>query len=158
MNDIVDDGSRKDPTASEKDVGVFKTSAMSGNVGVIDVGDRAKTYTIDLDEIDSLTVLGKANKNAPELHEIMGMGQDGKRFQNKKLGLIDNETGEVDVELKELIKRAAENADVEGADIRLRDVGSDGGEAFIEIEIGGRWSTDVLRFEGSQLNEVLAEL
>ena len=80
MNDIVEDGGRKDPTANIKDVGVFKTSAMSGNVGVIDVGDRAKTYTIDLDEINSLTVLGKANKNAPALHEIMGMGQDGKRF------------------------------------------------------------------------------
>lgn len=158
MNDIVEDGSRNDPTASTKDVGVFKTSTLSGNVGVMDVGDRAKTYIIDLDEIDALTVLGKPQNHAPDFYEIMGLGQDGKRYQNKELGLIDNETGEVDTELKTLIEVAALNADVAGADIRLREIGSEKGDTYVEIEIGGRWSTDILRFEGDQLNSVLADL
>lgn len=153
---ITGDGNkRKDPYANVKEVGVFKESKLSGDVGVIDVGDRAKTYIIDLDEIDALTVIGKMSKNNSDLAEIAKMGQDGKRFQNKEIGLIDNETGEVDAELAELIRVAATG---ESEMIDLVGGGSDKGTTFIEIAIGGRWSTDILRIEGDQLNAVLADL
>lgn len=146
---------RKDPAQNLKDVGVFKTSEKSGNVGVIDVGDRAKTYTIDLDEINALTVIGKMSKNNPDLAAIAKIGQDGARFQNKEIGLIDNETGAVDAELAELIRVAAAG---ESDMIQWKSAGSDRGTTFVEIYVGGRWSTDVLRFEGDQLNDLLADL
>lgn len=150
-----DGNKRKDPYANVKEVGAFKTSTHSGEVGVIDVGDRAKNYIIDLNDINALTVLGKMSKNNSDLADIAKMGQDGKRFQNKEIGLIDNETGEVDAELAELIRVAATG---ESEMIQLMGGGSDKGTTYIEIAIGGRWSTDVLRFEGDQLNDVLADL
>lgn len=83
------------------------------------------------------------------------MGQDGARFQNNQIGLIDNETGLVDLELEELIRVAATG---DSESIQWKTAGSDKGTTFVEVYIGGRWSTDVLRFEGSQLNDVLAAL
>lgn len=148
--DMIDeDMVRKNPEANQKDVGVFKTSAKSGNVGVVDLGDRAKTYTIDLDEIDALTVLD--NKHNSDLQDIMKLGQDEKRFQNKQLGLIDNETGELDPELIELVRVAASG---ESDMIQLKDAG----DGFVEVYAAGDWSTDIFRFEGDQINDLLAEL
>ncbi len=146
---IVEGDSKKDPYLNEKDVGVFKTSEKSGNVGVVDFGDRSKAYTIDLDNINALTVLDIKENQA--FKDIASMGQDGKRFQNKELGLIDNESGEVDAELIELIKVAALG---ETDSIQLGKIES----GAVEILVAGDWSTDVLRFEGDQLNEVLASL
>lgn len=148
--DMIDTGvRRKDPAQNLKDVGVFKTSKMSGDVGVIDLGDRSKTYTIDLNEINALTVLD-LRENA-DVKAIASLGQDGKRFQNKEIGLIDNESGEVDAELIALITSAA---DTSITSIELVAAG----DGFVEIAVAGDWSTDILRFEGNQLNAVLADL
>lgn len=139
-----------------KDVGVFKTNGHSGTVGVVDVGNSKSTeYVIDLDDINAVTLLGRNNAKNDTLDAIARLGQDGKNFQNKQLGLIDNETGEVDPELVALIKEAAENFGDSTADVELLDAGN----GMVKIAISGKGSSrDVLTIEGDQLNAVLADL
>ncbi|MEM0921549.1 MAG: hypothetical protein AAGI13_00785 [Pseudomonadota bacterium] len=132
-----------------KEVGVHKVSSKSGNVGVIDLGDRGKVYHIDLDEIDALSVLD--HKHNADMGAIMQTGQDGKNFQKKQLGLTDNETGELDPELVALITLAASG---ESQAVTFVDAG----DGFVSIAVEGDWSTDILRFEGTQLNKLLADL
>lgn len=132
-----------------KEVGVHKVSGASGNVGVVDLGDRGKEYHIDLDTIDALAVLD--HKHNADMGAIMTTGQDGKNFQKKQLGLTDNETGELDPELIALITLAASQ---ESETVTFVDAG----DGFVSIAVEGDWSTDIFRFEGDQLNKLLADL
>ncbi len=132
-----------------KEVGVNKVSAASGNTGVVDLGDRGKEYHIDLESLDALNVLD--HKHNADLQAVMTLGQDGKNFQKKQIGLTDNETGELDPEFVALITLAASG---ESEMIRFLDAG----DGFVSIEVDGDWSTDVFRFEGDQINKLLADL
>ncbi|MEM1386436.1 MAG: carbohydrate-binding domain-containing protein [Pseudomonadota bacterium] len=135
-----------------------ETGPVDLSTSVIDVGDRGKTYTFDLNEIGALKVIGNMARHNEELAEIAKIGQDGKRFQNNQLGLVDPETGAVDPELVALIRAAATESGDPAAgvpdQIRLQAAGPD----FVEIRIDGRWSTDTLRFEGDQLQSVYKAL
>jgi len=141
----------------------MKESEKAGKTGVMDLGDRSDTYVIDLDEVDSMQVLG--SKHNGTLREIMRLGEDGvgatndeARFQNGQLGLTsDDETG-LHGELKALIDEALDDGNTEIVFLFGDANGSDDGKPYIELLVAGRYAADVLRFEGDDIGNYLKDL
>lgn len=166
---------RKNPENSKVDVTDILTNG-GDNVNV-DLGDRAKTYEIDLDAIaDSfkdgetnaqLNFFGNAGSKGTEgrntlelLKDIEATG-DNKRTSDfvddggskNKLELFEIEDGEVVASDDMMALVEAALLGDEEADLQFNAT-SDG----FEILVGGRWSTDVLSFTGDMATDILAEI
>lgn len=160
---------RTDPTSA------FVDANESGRV-ILDLGDRAKTINVDSNTdhiliLNKLIDLGKpAFKNATEAEQIeAGFGihtaatQDASRGSNaKKIDIFDNDDGTaISSELKKLIE-IAQLGGAPGSDndinLRLGSFGGDGDDAYFEILVDGKWSTDVIKLKGSVATLAIAEL
>ena len=177
-NDISEDGARgrKNPANATVDV----TDLLSGDDArdqvKIDSGDRAKTYEIDLDTLatafdDGLTKAqlnffgnsgnrGSDGRTTLELLKDIEATGDNKRDPGtfvddggirQRLELFERDAaGEVAAadDLMALIQAATAGA--ADLDLFVTDRGFD-------IHVGGRWSTDVLRFEGDLARELVGD-
>ncbi|MEM1387349.1 MAG: hypothetical protein AAF748_12640 [Pseudomonadota bacterium] len=161
---------RTDPTTSIKDY-----TGSGKDTGVIDLGDRAKTYVFSDEEgsPSAIKVIGKSKGRDGEdsgardaLKDIAktndgrtnwGEANNGDGGSRNKIELFDDEGNAAD-DFIALIAKAMAGED----GISLGSSGTTGSGSsktnFIEIEVEGRWSTDILRFEGGFVEDALCKL
>lgn len=170
-------GGRKNPDNRIVDATDILTGGDALDLVSVDSGDRAKTYLIDLDLIAAafsggltlgqLNFFGNSGDQGTDgretldlLKEIEATG-DNKRDPDsfvddggsrQRLELFEtNDAGEAVAsdDLLALILAAIE----EHADLEFFET-----ETGFDIHIGGRWSTDILRFEGETAQQLAAAL
>jgi hypothetical protein len=145
-------GDRTDPTAKIVNYD-GKTQAESG---VIDIGDRAKTYVFTEDGPGSIAFIGTDRDGTKDVLQRIARTNDGKTNwgeanngdgeSRKKIDLFDAE-GEVSDDFVAMIEAAQRGEG--GLGLTVKSTGA------IEITVEGRWSTDVLRFEGDFVRQAL---
>lgn len=135
------------------------TSKVVVNAGVIDTGDRAKTYIFNEDGPQSFAVIGKSDvENVFDVLEKTNDGRvnwgeanNGDGESRKRLDLFDGD-GNVSDDFVALLMEAFEGDDgiaVLDGSLSL---------ASITLTVGGRWSTDHLVFEGDFVTQALKQL
>ncbi|TCL08775.1 hypothetical protein BXY66_0814 [Shimia isoporae] len=153
---------RLDPTLSVKDYSHLSQSQS----GVIDTGDRAKTYVFDEDGPGSFKIIGKTNRPEFDTSSVLkriaktndgrenwGEANNGDGESRNKLDLFDSE-GNVADDFVALVKEAMEGD--EG--ITLGGLSRASGDYVLEIEVQGRWSSDILKFSGDYVAQAMQQL
>ncbi|MEO1192357.1 MAG: hypothetical protein AAFY02_11410 [Pseudomonadota bacterium] len=144
--------SRHDPHSSVKD---YSDKSQSES-GVVDIGDRAKTYIFTEDGAGSIKVIGKGE--ARDILKEVAMTNDGR----VNWGQANNGDGEhrTKIELFDEEKQVSDDF------IALVEAANEGGNGLslhinsaseIEIHVEGRWSTDILKFEGNFVTQALGD-
>jgi hypothetical protein len=130
-----------------------KTQAESG---VIDIGDRAKTYVFTEDGPGSIAFIGTDRDGTKDLLNELARTNDGKvnwgeanNGDGESRNLIDlfNADGAVSDDFVAMVE-AAQRGDG-GLGLSVKSTGA------VEITVEGAWSTDILRFEGDFVRQAL---